>query len=82
MKKKDWNYVKDRFRKIFYYIREGVEIGKKVPSYEEILADKEYSSLIDRVNYYCKLDEPFQVSKKASMVGSFKKKKALHILPV
>jgi hypothetical protein len=76
MKKKDWNYVKDRFRKIFYYIREGVEIGKKVPSYEEILADKEYSSLIDRVNYYCKLDEPFQVSKKASMVGSFKKTKS------
>ena len=55
MKKKDWNYIKDRFRKVFYYIREGVEIAKKVPSYEEILADKEYPSLIDRVNYYCKL---------------------------
>jgi len=76
MKKKDWNYIKGRFRKVIYYISEGLELRKKVPSYEDILTNKEYSSLIDRVNYYCKLDKPFHVSKNAAMVGSFKKTKS------
>lgn len=76
MKRKNWQYFKNRFKKIAYYISESISISRNVPPYSEILHDKVRDDIADRVNYYCKVDSSFHVSNNASSVGSFKKTKS------
>jgi len=72
--KKDWNYVQDRLlEKFFYYIREGVEVGKNTFLWRDT-RDRRFITWFDRVNYYCNLMS-FSVSKKASMVWVFNRQR-------
>ncbi|AEF53826.1 glycosyl transferase family 90 [Marinomonas posidonica] len=77
MKKKDWQYYKNRLAKIRYYIGESFALKLPVTSADDIIASANVTDeIMNRVNYYCKLSKSFRRSSQAVSVGGFKKTKS------
>ena len=72
---KDIAYVKQRIKKIYYYLSETVKINLS-PNQRVIKLKngfKDSPEIIDRLNYYCKDLAEFKVSKDGTSIGEFKK---------
>ena len=77
MKRKDWEYYKNRLAKIRYYIGETLALKKPVKSADSILKNVDVTEqMLKRVNYYCKLDNRFSPSENSVSVGDFRKTKS------
>ena len=75
---KDIAYVKQRIKKIYYYLSETVKINLS-PNQRVIKLKngfKDSPEIIDRLNYYCKDLAEFKVSKDGTSIGEFKKTKS------
>lgn len=77
MKKKDLNYFKGRLSRIRYYLCEAFALMKPVRKADEILASIDITDeLLERVNYYCKLNTSFKPSNNATPISAFKRAKS------
>ena len=75
---KDIAYVKQRIKKIYYYLSETVKINLPVKKFNSNsnLEVKQNNYIHERVNYYCKDLSEFTVSKDAIKIAEFKKTKS------
>ena len=75
---KDIAYVKQRIKKIYYYLSETIKIN--LPPNQRVIklqnSFKDSPEMVDRLNYYCKDLPNFNVSKKATSIHIFKKTKS------
>ncbi len=77
MKKKDLNYFKGRLARIRYYLCEAFALMKPVKEADKMLTGLDITDdLLERVNYYCKLNTSFNPSNKATAISAFKKAKS------
>ncbi|WP_438467358.1 glycosyl transferase family 90 [Marinomonas sp. PE14-40] len=75
---KDIAYVKQRIKKIYYYLSETVKINLPVEKFHtsDFLDLKKNDYVVDRVNYYCKDQSNFLVSENAVKIANFRKMKS------
>ncbi|RBO78472.1 glycosyl transferase family 90 [Marinomonas aquiplantarum] len=77
MKRKNWEYYKNRWAKIRYYISETLLLKKPVKSAHDILNSAVVTEQMrERADYCCKLDSSFSPSENSVSVGEFKKTKS------
>lgn len=77
MKKKDLNYFKGRLARIRYYLCEVFALMKPVKGADKLLTGLDITDdLLERVNYYCKLNTSFKPSNNATPISAFKKAKS------
>ena len=77
MAKKDLAYFKKRLARLAYYLKETIVLSLPCKPVDKFLSDVAASKqLKERVDYYCKLDQPFAVSKYAVSVCDFKRDKS------
>lgn len=74
MAKKDLAYFKKRLARLTYYARESYELSKAVQPVSALITNSTLNpEWLDRVEYYCKLKHPFQVSAQSESVAQFKR---------
>ena len=75
---KDLAYVKQRIKKIYYYLSETVKVNLPVKKFNSssFSSFREDNYILERVNYYCKDQDKFSISDDAIQVEKFKKTKS------